>query len=243
MVARQISRRGIAIGAVVIVLVIMAAVLLPFGQSEDSAPGDDLTVSGPVDRTGSVDTAQATSGDTAVGAQLVATHETGEIVPPESTRSTKKTSAPAAPVTDGSTPPPTTSEEQAYLEETRKVVETNAVELGAMAEAVADALGRGDEGDLSLLLADDEGDQSTFVEGLASTYPPISESALGGNVNVFAAGDTTLYFAYAIVTWTDGGITSEHTIPIVLRFVNGEWRLSTLGETCADLEFVQSVVL
>ncbi len=243
MVARQISRRGVAIGAVVIVLVIMAAVLLPGGPSEDSAPGDDLAASDPVDRTGSADTAQTNSGDTAAGAPLVATTKTGEIVPPKSTKSTRKTTAPAAPVTDGSTPPPTTPEEQAYLEETRRVVETNAVELGAMAEAVADALGRGDEGDLSLLLADDEGDQSTFVETLANTYPPISESALGGNVNVFAAGDTTLYFAYAIVTWTDGGITSEHTIPIVLRFVNGEWRLSTLGETCADLEFVQSVVL
>lgn len=241
--ARQISRRGVAIGAVVIVLVIMAAVLLPSGPSEDSAPGDDLAVSGTVDRTGSAEAGQAASGDATGTAPLVATTDTGEIVPPKSTKSTKKTTAPAAPVTDGSTPPPTTSEEQAYLEETRKVVETNAEELAAVAVAVADALGRGDEGDLSLLLADDEGDQSTFVETLANTYPPISESVLGGNVNVFAAGDTTLYFAYAIVTWTDGGITSEHTIPIVLRFVNGEWRLSTLGDTGTDLEFVQSVVL
>ena len=62
-------------------------------------------------------------------------------------------------------------------------------------------------------------------------------------MDIFSTGETTLYFAYAVVTWTDGGLTSEHTIPIVLRYVDGEWRLSTLGEADPGLVFVQSVSL
>ena len=89
----------------------------------------------------------------------------------------------------------------------------------------------------------DEGDVSELAEDLAGDYPPIITSQLSGNVDVFAAEETTLYFAYALVTWTDGGLTSQHTIPIVLRFVGGEWRLSSLGQTAPGLTFVQSVEL
>ena len=169
---------------------------------------------------------------------LVATTEEGELVPPKPSRKTTGATTPS-----DSTPPPTTPADRAYLEQTRAVVETNAGDLTAIAQLVTGALGSGDSDALEQVLVADAGDVSELAEDLADDYPPIITSQLSGNVDVFAAEETTLYFAYALVTWTDGGLTSQHTIPIVLRFVGGEWRLSSLGQTAPGLTFVQSVEL
>jgi hypothetical protein len=62
-------------------------------------------------------------------------------------------------------------------------------------------------------------------------------------VNVFTAGEATIYMAYAVVTWEDAGLTSEHTIPIPMRFVDGRWYLTSVEHWADSLEFVQSIQL
>lgn len=240
-VSRRIAWRGIVIGAAVVVVAIIAAALVVGTPDSPTADSEEQLTTQVEDGGRSEESTTATSPTVQEAAPLVATNEAGELIPPKSTG--KKPAATAAPSTPGTPPAPSTPEEAAYLEQTKKVVETNAGALAAVVEAATKALSDRDEGSLSTMLAGDEADQAAFVETLASRYPPIQSAQLGSNVNVFSAGDTTLYFAYAIVTWTDGGITSQHTIPIVLRLIDGEWRLSTLGETGSDLEFVQSVTL
>lgn len=229
------------IGAVVVLMAIIAAVLV-FGASDSPTADSEEQLTTKVEDGGrSGESTTPASSAAQETAPLVATNDAGELIPPKSTA--KKPASAAAPSAPASPVAPSTPEEAAYLEQTKKAVEANAGTLATVVEAVTEALSDGDKGSLSTMLASDEGEASTFVEVLASRYPPIESAQLGSNVNVFSAGDTTLYFAYAIVTWTDGGIKSQHTIPIVLRLIDGEWRLSTLGETGSDLEFVQSVTL
>ena len=249
-VSRGISWRGIAVGAAVLALGITVSALV-FGQgpSEDLRDGSALTADARDDASDETSSGAGTGAWTA-SSPLVATNDAGEIVPPTSTTNKPAPPAtpaspadPATPATPATPPGGLTPEEQAYLKETKKVVEENAGDLGGVATAVTEALSSGDAGDLSVLMTGDEGDQAAYVLELAERYPTISEYALGNNINIFSASDTTVYFAYALVVWTDGGITSQHTIPIVLRFVDGEWRLSSLGDTRPDLAYVQSVTL
>lgn len=132
---------------------------------------------------------------------------------------------------------------QQYLTETRAIVESHESDLAAVVAQITQALSEGDSDALGDLLAPDEGSQEDYLDELAGTYPEILESTPGGNVNIFTTGGATVYFAYSIVTWTDGGLVSEHTIPIMLRFVDGQWHITTLGDTGSDLVFVQMVQL
>lgn len=141
---------------------------------------------------------------------------------------------------NGKTP---SDEQRAYLEQTRAVVTTNTPALNSAVAQIVAAIGSGDAGALSATVAPDEGDAASFSSDLASRYPTIIESSPSANINVFTSGEATLYFAYTVVTWEDAGIVSQHTIPIILRFVDGQWYLSTLGDGAADLQFVQSVTL
>jgi len=132
-------------------------------------------------------------------------------------------------------------EYQRYLKETRAVVEAYPFSLQAIAGEIVAALGAGDADALGARMAADEGSQSEFVTYLADRYPAIVTSALSGTVNIFTTGEATIYMAYAVVTWEDAGLTSEHTIPIPMRFVDGQWYLTSVEHWADALEFVQSV--
>jgi hypothetical protein len=92
------------------------------------------------------------------------------------------------------------------------------------------------------MLATDEG-TAGYGAALVSKWPTILNSDPLPTVNIFSSGGATVYFAYRLVRWEDAGIVSEHTIPIMFRFVNGEWVITALGETGSDLTFVQSLTL
>lgn len=235
MVSRGALQRVIA-AAVVLMLAIAGLVAL--AQNGDSPDNSDAMLTETPREQDSADGVGSNSVAADAPGPLVATTEDGELVPPRP--SGMKT---GATTTSSDTSPPTTSADQAYLEQTRAVVQANADDLAIVAQLVTAALGSGDRDALESVLVADEGDVSELAEDLAGDYPPIITSQLSRNVDVFAAEETTLYFAYAIVTWTDGGITSQHTIPIALRFMGGEWRLSSLAETGSNLAFVQSVDL
>jgi hypothetical protein len=237
--AGRVTWRNAIIGAAAVALVITTAVLVARGPADEAgAPADEILGQNADSKAPSDAAASADPGGAATG-MLVATVDDSEIVPPKNTK--KSSPAPTTP-SDG-TPPAPSPDEQAYLDETRKVVETNEGDLAVVAEMIARALGSGDEDFFEQLVSDGESQGAEVASQLANDYPSIDTYELGSNVNVFSTGQTTLYFAYALVTWTDGGVPSEHTIPIVLRYIDGEWRLSTLGEANPDLVFVQSVDL
>lgn len=178
----------------------------------------------------------------------------GTGVLPDGTVLTASTSgAPSLrPIVDKPTPPvggmpgdneAPSNEQRAYLEQTRAIVLDNAPALTDTMTQIVTALGTSDAGTLSARVAPDEGGAGSFGNDLSERYPTILTSSPAANVNVFATGQATLYFTYAVVTWEDAGIVSHHTIPIVLRFVDGQWYLTTLGESAADLQFVQSITL
>lgn len=129
----------------------------------------------------------------------------------------------------------------AYLGATAAVIREHEAGLAATRDAALGALADGDATALGSLLAPDEGDQSAYLDGLASRYPSFSTLTPGTNVDVFAVDQATVYFAYAIVTWTDGGITSQHTIVVPLRYVDGTWYLTSIDDQVETLTFIQSV--
>lgn len=151
------------------------------------------------------------------------------------------------PAPPASAPPaagqPVPSAWEQYIAETREIVHANQPDLAAITAQITRALSDGDEATLAALLAPDERPQDAYIADLADTYPTILTSTTGSNVNVFTSGSATVYIAYAVVSWTDGGLVSTHTIPIMLRFVDGQWHLTTLGDTGSDLQFVQSIQL
>lgn len=136
-----------------------------------------------------------------------------------------------------------TAEQRRYLDETRATVKANPTALTTAAGDIFAAMSGSDEGALDGILAADEGPQPDFVSYIADRYPRILESEPGATVNIFASGDATIYMAYALVVWEDGGIVSQHTIPIPMRFVDGEWHLTSVEHWSDSLTFVQSVGL
>lgn len=152
---------------------------------------------------------------------------------------------PADPVTPPVTPKPNPAADPwtQYAAETRRIVDGNKTELGKVASAIVSAFQSSDAPTLGSLLAPDEGSQDEYLADLAGRYPAIATAELGANVNVFAQGQATIYIAYAVVTWTDAGITSTHTIAIPMRYVDGQWHLTCLTDTDGELVFVQSVNL
>lgn len=131
----------------------------------------------------------------------------------------------------------------AYLAATSAVIREHETGLAATRDAAIAALAAGDAGALGALIAPDEGDRSAYLDDLADRYLSFNTLTPGTNVDVFAVNQATVYFAYAIVSWTDGGITSQHTIAVPLRYVNGQWHLTSIDDQTETLTFVQSVQL
>lgn len=135
-----------------------------------------------------------------------------------------------------------TEEQRRYLEETKEIVETNEADLREAAALILQALIDRDEAALGGYLADDEGPQPDYIAYLAERYPSIVATSPGQTVNIFSSDGATIYFAYAIVRWEDAGLTSEHTISIPMRYVDGQWFLTSIDES-GELTFVQAVQL
>jgi hypothetical protein len=130
-----------------------------------------------------------------------------------------------------------------YAGQTAAIVRNNVGELAAVSGAISAALGGLDPVALGELMAPDEGAQPAFLADLATRYPEITTTTPGGNVTVYAQGQATIYVAYAVVTWTDGGVLSTRTIPIPLRYIDGAWYLTSLFDSGGDLTLVTSVDL
>gem|GEM_PF-6485252 len=241
--------------ALIALAMVVGAVVLLYGRTPDEA-GE--TVRSAEDR--SQEAADAPYGSPADESGSPDAGDSGEGVTPVSTtaarsraRSVRDTPRPPKPaVTDPTAPADPgdddpgdglTDEEREYLEETREIVEQDPAALRDMADAIVAAITSGDDGALADQLADDEGPQPKYLSALLDRYPTIVESAPLDTVNIFSAGEATLYFAYTLVVWEDAGIRSEHTIPVPMRYVNGEWRLTTLDDPMITLTFVQAVQL
>ncbi len=231
--------------------VIVAALLLLFAVGTVIAVLANRTPDGEPDNlVSSIDrilSPKSDSGDEDESTGEVASSDAGDLTATDAGQGGSTTKRTVPKVTDKPTPPAAgpSAEQlwQQYLAETKAVVDGNKPNLAAVIAQVTQALSTGDQATLTALLAPDEGSQSTYLAELASKYPTITSSAPAGNVNIFTSGGATIYFGYSLVVWTDAGITSQHTIPIMLRFVDDEWHLSTLGDTGSDLQFVQSVTL
>ncbi len=129
----------------------------------------------------------------------------------------------------------------AYLKETAAIVSENEDSFRSALETAVAAIVAGDTGTLSVNFAPDENVSAAFVRSLATVYPHIDDSAVQSTVGIFAVGEATVYFGYAVVTWEDGGIVSEHTIAVPMRFIGGRWYLTSIGSGTGGLTTVQSV--
>lgn len=254
--------RRVAAALIALAVVAGAAVLLLEGAPDDTGEAVRRTESG------SQEAANASPGAPDDDPAVAANDDSDAAVAPVATTAARSrarsvrdtprppksaTPSPAAPATPNPAKPSDpgsddpsdelTDEQREYLEETRAIVERDPAALREMAGAIVAAITSGDEDALAEHLADDEGPQPEYLAALLDRYPTIVESAPLGTVNIFSAGEATLYFAYALVEWEDAGIRSEHTIPVPMRYVNGEWRLTTLDDPMVELTFVQAVQL
>lgn len=138
-----------------------------------------------------------------------------------------------------------TAEERAaweqYLAETAAVVSDNADAFRSALDAAVAAIVAGDTEGLSASFAPDENVSEEFVTSLSSVYPTIEKSTSQPTVSVFAVNDATVYFGYSVVQWQDGGILSEHTIAVPMRFIGTRWYLTSIGSGTGGLRAVQSV--
>lgn len=130
-----------------------------------------------------------------------------------------------------------------YLAETAAIVRDNAAGLENMVSATVAALVDDDVAGLSALWAPDEKVDAGYLESFAAAYPEMVRGEPQKTVKVVAVDKTTVYFAYAVVAWTDAGLTSTHTIEVPLRFVNGQWLLTSIGRNTSGLTNVQTVRL
>ena len=130
-----------------------------------------------------------------------------------------------------------------YERETRRIVELGAEGLATQARAVIDAISLGDVAAIGDAIAPDEGPGDDYARYLATRYPEALDAAIGPNVNVYAQGEATIYVAYVIVHWSDGGLLSEHTVAIPLRYVDGAWYVTSLWDAGGETTFVQAVRL
>jgi hypothetical protein len=132
---------------------------------------------------------------------------------------------------------------QEYLDATRRIVEEGAPELTTIVAGIADSLSAGDSGAVAALFAPDEAAGPRDVPEVLGALPPGAQVLPPESVEVFAVDEATVYFVYCLASWRDGGIESEHTMVVPLRFVDGEWRLTTIDERVDGLVPVQVVEL
>lgn len=131
----------------------------------------------------------------------------------------------------------------AYLAETAKVVSENSAGLKSRLELAVNAIKSGDEVALGGMFAPDEEATAKFVASVAHAYPRIKNNEVQSSVGVFSVDQATVYFGYAVVQWEDGGIMSEHTIAVPMRFVGGSWYLTSIGSGTKGIASVQTVKL
>lgn len=132
---------------------------------------------------------------------------------------------------------------QTYLAETAGIARDNAPALKVLVDTAIDALVDDDVPSLSAVWAPDEAADTSYIESVAAAYPNIVTGDFQRTVNVFAVKKSTVYFAYALVEWTDGGITSSHTVALPARFIGDRWYLSSIGLNTEGLTQVQTVAL
>ncbi len=123
------------------------------------------------------------------------------------------------------------------VDEARHTVEDNAPALEGLSSGTLTSIASGDFDAASSFYSPDE----SVTEPLGSAWPPLVSATALPTVNVFLAEDSVVYFTYALVTWSDAGITSQHTVCIPMRFIDGAWYLTTFDDTTDGLEFVTSV--
>jgi len=159
------------------------------------------------------------------------------------------TPAPAASPAPASAPPSrsgeeATAERQRFLRDGPEAAISNRRAMEEAVARVAAALSAQDAAALSVMAAPpaELAADAARIEVLAASYPTFLSSRMSPNVNVFSSATATAYTSYAVVTWKDAGIVSEHTVPVTLRIVDGMWHLTTRGETDPGLRFVRSVV-
>lgn len=137
-----------------------------------------------------------------------------------------------------------TAERQRFLRDGPEAAISNRRAMEEAVARVAAALSAQDAAALSVMAAPpaELAADDARIEVLAASYPTFLSSRMSPNVNVFSSATATAYTSYAVVTWKDAGIVSEHTVPVTLRIVDGMWHLTTRGETDPGLRFVRSVV-
>lgn len=128
-----------------------------------------------------------------------------------------------------------------YLKATSRVVIDNDAALDASIDSAIDAMAARDAASLKAMIHPSEGDQTAFASALAAKYPVVLTSSAVSTVNIYCTESTTMYFGYRVVTWCDGGIVSQHTVPVILRFVDGQWWITSRAHNAPTLTFVQSV--
>jgi hypothetical protein len=128
--------------------------------------------------------------------------------------------------------------------EDQRLVTKNAAALERTIEDVVETLSEADYRSLDAMYAPGERPPSNVGATLAETYTQeILASEMARTVTVWAYGDITIYVAYSVAEWRDGGIDSEHTIPIPMRFIDGRWYLSRFTLDTPRLEYVSTVRL
>ncbi len=116
-----------------------------------------------------------------------------------------------------------------YVSKAEATVRDNAASLKQTLERALKALTAGDTGALAAIAAADEGlSPEAVAQRRLAAQPKLVSGAPLPSVQIRTASTTTVYLAFAQVVWHDGGIDSEHTIAIPLRYTKDGWRLTTL---------------
>ncbi|MHB1341475.1 MAG: hypothetical protein ACYC77_04655 [Coriobacteriia bacterium] len=144
---------------------------------------------------------------------------------------------------EASLTPTELTEYERYLAETAEVVRRNASGLEKIVDVTVSALMKDDTAGLAAVWAPDEDVDTSYIESVAEAYPDMVSGDFQKTVNVAAVGDSTVYSAYAVVTWTDAGITSTHTLEVPVRFIGSQWYLTSIGSNTSGLTRVQTVRL
>lgn len=161
----------------------------------------------------------------------------------ESGGSPSKPRKPSAPSGPGEASGPTAAQlaYRKYLADTKYIVTTNSRALKDTVAGSLSDIATNDSSKLLLTFAPDESALWSDANRLTGAYPQILESQISPTVNVYSVGSATVYFGFAVVEWQDGGVLSKHTIGVPLRFIDGQWYLSTIDLNTPGLTYVQSV--
>lgn len=138
-------------------------------------------------------------------------------------------------------PPRNDQDDDDLRAETRLVVIENSIQLATSVEAGLDLLEGRDPQQVLTRIAPDE--QATLLDcqQWLDDHPQILTAARSNTVKIFTIGDEPVYFGFAVVVWTDNGVTSKHTIAFPLRLIDGGWYLSTFRMDSPGLKYMQSV--